>query len=213
MARLAEIEEQLGESEELVEAQREVEGKRQAVAGLRSRQKDLEYGVDEIRDKASAVEKKLYGGNVGNPKELADLQADLTSIQGQIAKQEDVLLGVLVEIEEAVAQLKEVDSAFSQLEARWRAGQQEMETEKGRIEPELERLRETQARRSEGIDRAAHSTYQLLRERRSGQAVAIVERGMCRGCRISLPMTVLQKAKAGLGVVQCVSCERILLVR
>lgn len=213
MARLAEIEEQLGESEEVVEARREVEGKQQTVAELRSRQKDLEYGVDEIRDKASGVEKKLYSGNVGNPKELADLQADLTSLQGQIAKQEDVLLGVLVEIEEAAAQLKEADSAFSQLEARWRAGQQEMETEKGRIEPELERLRERQAKRSEGIDRAARNTYQLLRERRSGQAVAIVERGMCRGCRISLPMTVLQKARAGLGVVQCVSCERILLVR
>ncbi len=213
MSRLAEIEEQLGESEELVEARREVEGKRQAVAELRSRQKDLEYGVDEIRGKASAVEKKLYGGSIGNPKELADLQADLTSLQGQIAKQEDVLLAVLVEIEEAAAQLKEVDSAFSQLEVRWRAGQQEMEIEKGRIEPELERLRERQTKRSEGIERAAHSMYQLLRKRRSGQAVAIVERGMCRGCRITLPMSILQKARAGLGVVQCVSCERILLVR
>jgi predicted nucleic acid-binding Zn-ribbon protein len=51
-----------------------------------------------------------------------------------------------------------------------------------------------------------------LLERRQGRAVAKVERGMCGGCRISLPMTVLQKARSGLDVVQCVSCERILYV-
>jgi predicted nucleic acid-binding Zn-ribbon protein len=35
---------------------------------------------------------------------------------------------------------------------------------------------------------------------------------MCQGCRITLPTSMLQKARAGLGLVQCVSCERILLV-
>jgi len=42
--------------------------------------------------------------------------------------------------------------------------------------------------------------------------VVKVERGMCQGCRISLPMSVLQKARSGFDVVQCVSCERILYV-
>jgi predicted nucleic acid-binding Zn-ribbon protein len=42
--------------------------------------------------------------------------------------------------------------------------------------------------------------------------VAVVERGLCQGCRISLPMSVVQKARAGAGLVKCVSCERILLV-
>jgi len=40
----------------------------------------------------------------------------------------------------------------------------------------------------------------------------VVEQGLCQGCRISLPMSIVQKARAGVGLVQCVSCERILLV-
>lgn len=211
--RLAEIEEQLGESEELVEARQRVEEKRQAVAELRSRQADLEHTVDDVRAKASEVEKKLYGGSVRNPKELQDFQADLTALQGQVRKREDTLLAVLVEVEEGEGQLKEAESAFSQLEARWRAGQRKLEAEKGQIEPEIERLREKQAKQSSGIDKAALGLYRLLQERRGGQAVAMVERGMCQGCRITLPMSVLQRARAGLGLVQCVSCERILLVR
>lgn len=211
-ARLADIEAELGESEELVEARRRAEEKRQVVAALRSQQADLEWAVDEVRAKASEVEKKLYGGSVRNPKELEDLQADLSSLQAQIRKREDALLALLVELEEAEAPFREAASTYSDLEARWREAQQALEVEKGEIEPEVERLQEKQAKQSDGIDRAALNLYRLLRERRGGQTVAKVERGMCQGCRITLPMSVLQKARAGLGLVQCVSCERILLV-
>ncbi len=211
-ARLAEIEEELGESEELLEARQRLEEKRGIVAGLRSQQADLESDVEDARLKVSEVEKKLYGGSVRNPKELEDLQADATSLQGQVRKREDALLAVLVEMEEADAQLKAAEADHSQIEASWQAGQRQLEAEKGEIEPEVARLEEERAKQSNGVDRAALGLYQALRERRAGQALATVERGMCQGCRITLPMSVLQKARSGLGLVQCVSCERILLV-
>jgi len=212
-ARVAEIEGQLGETEELSEAQQRAEERRRIVAELRSRQRELELAVDEVRAKASTVEKKLYGGSVRNPKELQDLQADLNALQGQVRKREDALLAVLVEMEEATAQMEEAESALSQVEARSRAEQRALEAEKSQIEPDIERLQEKQARQSTAMDRAALGLYHLLRERRGGQAVTTVERGMCQGCRITLPMSVLQKARAGQGLVQCVSCERILLAR
>lgn len=211
-ARLADIEAELDESGELVEARQRAEESGQVVAALRSRQADLEWAVDEVRGKASEIEKKLYGGSVRNPKELEDLQADLLSLQGRTRKREDALLALLVELEEAEGQLREAESTYSGLEARRREAEQALGAEKGEIEPEVERLQASWAERSNGIDRAALNLYQLLRERRGGQAMAKAERGMCQGCRITLPMSVLQKARAGLGLVQCVSCERILLV-
>jgi len=41
-------------------------------------------------------------------------------------------------------------------------------------------------------------------------SVAKVEGGACQGCRISLPMNLLQKARSGNSLVQCSSCERVL---
>ena len=210
--RLAEIEAELGESEELIEARQRAEEKRQVVVRLRSRQADMETDVDDARAKASGVEKKLYGGGVRNPKELEDLQADVTSLYGQIRKREDTLLAVLVELEEGEKELGEAESTRSAVEARWRAAQQALEVERASTEPEVARLREKRAKQSSGTDRAALNLYQLLRERRGGYAVAKVELGMCQGCRITLPMSILQKARTGLELVQCVSCERILVV-
>ena len=207
-----EINETLGETEELIEARRLAADHKQIVDSLRSRQSDLETDVEDARSKASEVEKKLYSGSVRNPKELEDLQADVAALQGQTRKREDSLLAVLVEVEEAEAQLREARAAYSQMESRWREQQQALEAERAELEPGVARLQEARAQQANGMDRAAMGLYQTLREQRAGQALAKVERGMCQGCRITLPISVLQKARSGQGLVQCVSCERILLV-
>jgi len=210
--RLSDIEAGLGESEELIEARQEMEAKRAVVTDLRARLKDLEWSVDEVRSKATEVEMKLYGGTVRNPKELSDLDLDLKSVRAQVARREDALLGHLVELEEAETQLAAAEENQAHVKAGWQAGQQALLQEKGQIEPEVERLQAVRESQPSGIDRAALNLYELLRVRGGGRAVATVERGMCQGCRITLPMSVLQKARAGLSLVQCVSCERILLV-
>ncbi len=212
VARLAEIEDGLRESEELVQTRQLQEEKAQAVTELRARQKELEWDVDEVRAKASEVEAKLYGGTVRNPKELSDLQADLSALQSQTRKREDTLLGILVELDDAESELKRADSAYAETRAKWQAEQEELRTEKSQIEPEVQLLEVRRSDRSGAIDGAALSLYKLLRERRGGQAVAKVERGMCQGCRITLPMSILQKARTALELVQCVSCERVLFV-
>jgi predicted nucleic acid-binding Zn-ribbon protein len=211
-ARLQEIEEGIQETEELIEARQLRDEKAEVVAGFRARQRELEWEVDEVRAKASEMEAKLYGGTVRNPKELSDLDADVRALKGQASRREDVLLSLMEEVEAAEAELGSVEADCSRIEAEWEANRESMLREKADIEPEVERLEAQRAAQIAGIDRATIGLYQMLRERRGGHAVARVERGMCQGCRITLPMSVLQKTRTGAGLVQCVSCERILLV-
>ncbi len=212
LARLAEIEAALGESEELVAVRETAAEKAAALHVVRAQQKDLELAADSIRTKAAQIETKLYSGSVTNPKELQDLDADLRSLKEQVRKREDELLTLLVQIEEADAEHQAAVAALAAIEGEWRRGQEEMLAEKAEIEPEVARLRETRNSQATDVDRRLIRLYDLLRERRGGTAVARVERGMCQGCRISLPMSVLQRARTGVSVVQCVSCERILLL-
>jgi uncharacterized protein len=210
--RLAEIEAQLGENEEMILAQEAAAEKRGAVDQLRSHLSDAEYAVEEIRTKAAAVETKLYGGTVTNPKELNDLNDDLKSLRHQVATREDTLLGLLVDIEEADAQLATAQARYDEVEAEWKRRQDELLYEKAELEPQIASLQARQAAQVPAVDRGSLRLYELLRERHGGYAVALVERGMCQGCRITLPMSLLQKVRSGVGLVQCVSCERILLV-
>ncbi len=212
VARLADIEAAMGETDELQEARQVIEERRQETDTLRSSQSELEWAVDEMRTKAADVEKKLYSGTVGSPKELSDLDADVKSLKNQLRTREDALLSLLLEIDESETALQQAQSQFDEIEAVWRREQDAFLREKDSIEPEVNRLNAERETESTGLDRAVLNLYQLLRDRRGGQAVAKLERGMCQGCRITLPSSVLQKARSGMGLVQCVSCERILMV-
>ena len=211
-SRLAEIESALGESDDLIYARGVVEEKGEQLGVLKSRQTELEASADDIGAKASAVEGKLYGGTVSNPKELSDYQAELKMFKEHIGRVEDELLATFVEIDRAEADLAQVESFCSTMTETWEEEQGRLQTEKAQVEPEILRLQSERDADSTDLDRAALSLYQTLRDRRAGVAVSNVERGMCSGCRITLPTSSLKKARAANALVQCVSCERILVV-
>ncbi|MBI1885523.1 MAG: hypothetical protein HYS09_04310 [Chloroflexi bacterium] len=211
-SRLAEIETSLGETEELIARREEIAQRKEALRRLHDEQKVVNFEVDEIRTKASGIEKKLYGGSVRNPKELEDLQQDLEAIRRQLARPEDELLNLMVQVDEAEQALREAEADLGILEAGWKEEQAALRQEKEQLLAEVADLEEKRTRQSNPVQPQVLSLYDLLRERRQGKAVAKAERGMCQGCRITLPVSVLQKARAGAGLVQCVSCERILYV-
>ncbi|MGQ9572512.1 MAG: zinc ribbon domain-containing protein [Dehalococcoidia bacterium] len=211
-ASLAAVEEQLGESEELVAARRAVDDARGALGAVSKQQRELEWQVDDLRSRLSSVENKLYGGSVRNPKELGSMQEEANILRGQLRRREDELLDLMVRVEERQTAVQGAEEALAAVEKRWRQEQKELASQKELLEAELAGLGERREQQSRLVGAKVLALYENLRERRQGKAVAKVERGMCGGCRISLPMTVLQKARSGLDVVQCVSCERILYV-
>lgn len=211
-SRLAAIEDALGEPEELATALAVVEEKKEHLAELTSRQSELEASSEDIAAKVSSVEEKLYGGTISNPKELADYQAELKMFKGQISKFDDELLAIFADIDRAEATFAQVESFFGTMTKTSEQDQARLRTEKAEVEPEIVRLQSKRDANSAGLDRAPLSLYQILRERRDNVAVASLERSMCGGCRITLPTSTLKRARAGNELVQCVSCERILVV-
>jgi len=211
-ASLTAVEEQLGESEELIAGRQAVEEGRDAVEDVSKQQRELEWQVDDLRPRLSDVEGKLYSGSVRNPKELGSMQDEANILRGQLRRREDELLDLMVRVEERQTALREAEESLTEVEGRWRQDQKELTSEKEKLEGELSGLEERRRQQTGLIEARVLALYDNLWERRQGRAVAKVERGMCGGCRITLPMTVLQKARSGMDVVQCVSCERILYV-
>src|SRR4030042_1345201 len=81
---LTAVEEQLGETEELISARAAVQEHREALRGLHESQKDIDWQVDEARSHLTAVEGKLYGGTGRHPTELGGLNDDASMLKGQL---------------------------------------------------------------------------------------------------------------------------------
>ena len=73
------------------------------------------------------------------------------------------------------------------------------------------RLDAERGRWTDVIDAPTLGLYERLRSGRQGRAVARVERSICQGCRIGLPSHLVQRVRSGVVLVQCPSCERILV--
>jgi predicted nucleic acid-binding Zn-ribbon protein len=212
-AALAEAEELMGETEELWSARAEVEAAQEVVRELQKKVRTAEQQVEDMDAKIQPIVKKLYGGSIRNPKELADLEEDARSLQIRKRKLEDQVLEVMSELEEADSTLATAGQTLSELETSWRAEQDRLRREQETVTADLAALEGQRREEVEIIDPATLKLYDGLRAAHQGRAVAKVERGMCQGCRISLPMTLLQKARSSSDTfVQCSSCERILYV-
>jgi hypothetical protein len=209
-AALADVEERLGESEELEEVRREVEEQRHRLREAQKTQREAEWKVEEVRAKIQPLEKKLYGGTIKIPKELVGLEQDVDSLRARQRGLEDRDLEAMSAVEEVERALAETERRLSDMEAEWKAEQESLREQRGTLQQEIRELEGRRSGQQAMIDAEAMRQYETLRALHQGRAVAKVERGICQGCRITLPMHVLQRARRGNHLVQCTSCERIL---
>jgi hypothetical protein len=52
--------------------------------------------------------------------------------------------------------------------------------------------------------------YERLRRSKGGVAVAAVRGGLCEGCHVDVPATVMRQARSGTEITTCPTCGRIL---
>ena len=97
------------------------------------------------------------------------------------------------------------------IEAEWKASQTQMAADKLKNEGEYASLDGQRGARTKGMDASALGLYESLRTKKQGRAVARVERGICQGCRLTLPSHLNQRIRSGDTLIQCPSCERILV--
>ncbi len=198
----------LGENETVLSARSRLAAEQAHLEELTKQQRALEWEIDDLSTKIKANDKDLYGGRIRNPKELSDLQAQTNVLKERCGQLEDRALAVMEEAETSRQTLARLTGELSSAERQWEADHQRLTAELAQLNEALTDLHAQRDQVRGGIDAQTLELYALIRRRR-GTAVARVEQGICRGCRISLPVSELQQARAG-RLVQCGSCSRVL---
>jgi predicted nucleic acid-binding Zn-ribbon protein len=207
---LEQVNSQLGESQAVLRARAQLESEQQRFEELKHQQHTAEWEIDDITNKIAEAEESLFSGRIKNPKELASLQHEDEAFKTRRNQLEEKALGIIDQVEQAEAGLAEMQGRLKDLTADWQRQQKQLTGEKARLEAAIAELGQKREQLSGQIEPEAVELYQFLK-RGKGVAVARVEQGICRGCRISLPITDLQRAR-GSNLVQCSSCGRILFL-
>jgi len=201
---------QLGKNQTVVEARAKLDSEQRRLDDLKRRQHSAEGDVDDLITKITTAEEQLYSGRIRNPKELTNLQHEVDLLKAKRDQLENKALEIMDQVELAEASVATSGNEFNKLETEWHSQQQQLSVDIELLQSKLSELRQKRQLLSAEIDPQAVGVYDKLRKQK-GQAVAKVEQGICRGCRISLPFSELQQARSG-NLVQCSSCGRILFL-
>ena len=209
---LAEVRLQLSDDSELVAASRRISELGKRLEEEAAARRPVEIRIRDVEDKLKVIDARLYGGSITNQRELEAQHEERNFLQEQRAGEEDSLLELMVASEETQNKLDALKKAATEKETARKQAQPELTTSEETLSRELKELGAERTEVAAEIDPSYLAMYDALRKRRGGQAVARVERGMCQGCRLSLPVTEVLRAKASTGLVYCNSCRRILFV-
>ncbi|MDA1129276.1 MAG: C4-type zinc ribbon domain-containing protein [Chloroflexi bacterium] len=196
-----------------------------AVGTLESElQRDTEWIQEsELQQKASKLEaasqkersvslnSQLYGGEITNPRDLESLEREAANVLKLVEQHETDLSEINEKIEEAQTRKVKLEAKLGDARTTWEARQAELEAAIKELGAKRAGFEGQRSKLTEGLDPTSLKHYEILRKSKGGVAVCKVERGLCQGCRMSLPTHQQQRVRNGQQTVLCSSCGRMLI--
>jgi predicted nucleic acid-binding Zn-ribbon protein len=205
---ISQLEKQVADNSVLTRARTILARAEQQQTELTNRQRELEMDDADLSAKVKTIEGQLYGGKVGNPKELANLQHEADILKAKLNTVEDGVLEVMERLEKAGVAVTKSRASLKTTEAAEQQNKQAFGAELKTQQDRLAALTLTRAGLVGDIEPALLSRYDRLRAAK-GLAVAAVERGICQGCRVALFDGQMRQVRAG-HLVSCDNCGRYL---
>jgi predicted nucleic acid-binding Zn-ribbon protein len=199
---IAEIERQLDQH------LRRLEADRAALSGNQKERKKIEGDIQVQEQKASKLKDQMLLAKTNEV--YRAFQHEIEYCETETRKFEDRILDLMAEAE---ALEKNVGAAEVSLKSEKGQVEREKQEVRRRTEADQKQLNECLAERQAAVAQmspAVYSTYERIRKKRSGIAVAEVAEGLCLACYLSLRPQFLQDVRRNEQVLCCESCGRIL---
>lgn len=175
-------------------------------------QQRLEDEIASLVDKAARHDKMLYGGTIGNPRELQTLQDEIAALKRRISQLEDQEIELMEQIEPLDVELAAADALRSELDGRAAGLRAQIVEEEVAIDEELAKVRTERAAIAIEVEAELLAEYDTLRPQSGGIAIARLVNGSCGGCHLGLSAVELDRIKKlpSEAPAHCEECGRLL---
>jgi predicted nucleic acid-binding Zn-ribbon protein len=210
-SRVRELTAALAQDERLRQAQAQAANLENTLRPQESHAADLNLEIQSVTEQTAQLNDRLYGGQVGNPKELEDIQHKIAERKRRRAHLEDDLLETMIQMEELQASLSQAQHELHDVETAWNAEQKTLNDESKHLKRELKSLKAERQEAAEQVTAETLDVYETLRVEKRGQAVAVLENGSCSVCRVGQTENIVKQVRQDQQLVKCTSCGRILV--
>jgi len=170
----------------------------------------LESDLATLKEQVSELEARLYGGSITNVRELTAIETEHSAVRRSLAQVEESIAPAEVAAEHARQQFEDLTKELAEKEKHWTTRLIELRQEKVKMGNEFNKMLELRNAEASEIPDEDLARYTRLFRSNRGVAVVKVERGVCQGCAVRLPVGELTRLRNSDGPIPC-SCGRALL--
>jgi predicted nucleic acid-binding Zn-ribbon protein len=164
-----------------------------------------------LRDKVKQFEERLYSGAITNVRELTAIETEHNTARRELARVDEAVGPSKLAAEEMEQAHARQKVELEECETVWSARRKKLLKERSKIGQEYKKIGAERESATVGIPELDLEVYNALLPRMNGVAVVRVDRGVCQGCRVRLPIGEISRMQNANGLVNCSSCGRILL--
>ena len=198
---------------ELEDATGEETTTRATLDDLAARQAAAEEELASTEGRAATISRRLYGGEVSASKDLQAMSTELDLLKTRSSSLEEDVLAIMEEREPVEARLRQIEGRQATLRSELEEARRRLTTAQAELDAELAELDGRRAQAAEPVPAALKTTYDRLRARLGGVAVARLVGNHCDGCHLTLSSAELEHVRhlpEG-EIYTCEQCSRILV--
>ncbi len=176
-------------------------------------QRRLEDEIESVEAHAATSEGQLYSGTIHAPRELQARSAEVDALRRRKRQLEDDLLEVMEAAEPVATEIGDLEEGGRRAMADIERLGAAIASQEADLDEQVAAVVAERAEAGAKVGPKLLGTYEPLRSRLGGIAVARIDAGRCTGCHLSLPAVELDALRrAGPGaVVRHEECGRILV--
>lgn len=182
------------------------------VADLTVIKEKAESDVQQVEGRISKDQARLSDSST-SPKELEGLQHELATLATRHAELEDAELEVMQQLEDAKTALEELSHNRDRVASELLSMKEDLSAKLAELDGQISEQVKSRAELTESLPKELVELYEKIRGDQGDVGAAMLHRGSCQGCHISLDATELTRIKslAPDVVVRCEQCRRILV--
>lgn len=181
-------------------------------AAILSRQQREERELDQLAARLDAESSRLYDGSITTARENQAVEAEIAQTTRRISEHEDLLLGIMEELDTSQAKLAALQTERETLEARKVALASALEGSAAQHQVDRDEAISTRKNLLLALSPELRERYTAVAARSGGVGAGELIDGSCSACRITLAHADLDELLKGPPIASCPSCRRLLVI-
>lgn len=182
--------------------------KKEILKRIQIERRDKEKNIEEINSLMAKHEEEKY--KIKSNEEFVALEKEISQGEEEKNKAEDILLELMEKDESLSEELPALEKESKQANKNY---QQKDHILRTNLDSTIEQLKHLEINRKKNISQlnsALFQRYEQLQKTRENPVVVSISNGICDGCNVKVPPSLMARVRRREEIVYCENCTRIL---